>query len=64
MAVTQAEMVEAIRQAESVAALEQLRVAYLGRKGSVTELLKAVGALPAAERAAAGQAANAVRQAV
>ncbi|HEY6737022.1 MAG TPA: phenylalanine--tRNA ligase subunit alpha, partial [Candidatus Saccharimonadia bacterium] len=47
-----------------VAALEQLRVAYLGRKGSVTELLKAVGALPAAERAAAGQAANAVRQAV
>jgi phenylalanyl-tRNA synthetase alpha chain len=53
-----------ISQATSPAELEALRVQYLGRKGSVTEQLKAVGSLPPDQRAAAGQAANALRIAV
>jgi phenylalanyl-tRNA synthetase alpha chain len=38
-----------------------LRIAYLGRKGSVTDQLKSVGGLPAAERAEAGKRANELR---
>jgi phenylalanyl-tRNA synthetase alpha chain len=41
-----------------LAALEAVRVAVLGRKGSVTELLKGLGSLPAAERKAAGAVVN------
>jgi len=44
--------------------LEELRVAYLGRKGIVTEQLRAVGELPPAERSAAGAAANRLRGAI
>ncbi|HKX99982.1 MAG TPA: phenylalanine--tRNA ligase subunit alpha [Steroidobacteraceae bacterium] len=41
-----------------LAALDAVRVAALGRKGSVTELLKGLGSLPAGERKAAGAAIN------
>jgi phenylalanyl-tRNA synthetase alpha chain len=41
--------------------LEEIRVAYLGRKGIVTEQLRAVGELPATKRSAAGAAANRLR---
>ncbi len=41
-----------------LAALDAVRVAALGRKGAVTELLKGLGALPAAERKTAGAAMN------
>jgi len=41
-----------------LAALEAVRVAMLGRKGSVTELLKGLGSLPAAERKSAGASIN------
>jgi phenylalanyl-tRNA synthetase alpha chain len=41
-----------------LAALEAVRVAALGRKGAVTELLKGLGSLPAAERKAAGAVIN------
>jgi phenylalanyl-tRNA synthetase alpha chain len=41
-----------------LAALDAARVAVLGRKGSLTLLLKELGALPAAERRAAGAAIN------
>jgi phenylalanyl-tRNA synthetase alpha chain len=41
-----------------LAALDAVRVATLGRKGSVTELLKGLGELPAAERKAAGAVVN------
>jgi phenylalanyl-tRNA synthetase alpha chain len=37
---------------------------YLGRKGRVTELMKALGRLPAAERPPVGEAANAARDAI
>jgi len=41
-----------------LSALEAVRVATLGRKGSVTELLKGLGSLPAGERKAAGALIN------
>jgi phenylalanyl-tRNA synthetase alpha chain len=58
------DILDKISTAKTSEELEGLRVAYLGRKGLVTEKLKAVGALPAGERAAAGAAANALRQEV
>jgi phenylalanyl-tRNA synthetase alpha chain len=44
-----------------VSALEEARVRWLGKKGTFTEQLKALGALPAAERPAAGARINAAR---
>jgi phenylalanyl-tRNA synthetase alpha chain len=41
-----------------LAALDDVRVGFLGKKGLLTEQLKALGALPAAERPAAGQIIN------
>jgi phenylalanyl-tRNA synthetase alpha chain len=46
------------------AALDAVRVRYLGKKGSLTEQLKQLGKLPAAERPAAGQEINRIKQAV
>jgi len=46
---------------DSLAALEELRVHWLGRKGALTEQLKALSALPAAERPAAGARINAAK---
>lgn len=45
-------------------ALEHLRVSLLGKSGSITAQLKSLGALPADERKAAGEAINRVRDAV
>jgi phenylalanyl-tRNA synthetase alpha chain len=44
--------------ARSAAELEDVRVRYLGRQGVLTQLLRSLGALPAAERPAVGSAAN------
>lgn len=44
--------------AASLAGLEEVRVRLLGKKGLLTEQLKSLGALPAAERPAAGQRIN------
>jgi phenylalanyl-tRNA synthetase alpha chain len=48
----------AIARAASSADLEQLRVRFLGRQGRLTQLLRALGALPAEERPLVGAAAN------
>ncbi len=48
----------AIDAAADLAALDAVRVAYLGKKGQLTARLKALGELPAADRPAAGQAIN------
>jgi phenylalanyl-tRNA synthetase alpha chain len=61
MAMSLDDMKKAIAEASSPAALEELRVAYLGRKGSVTESLKAVGKLPPEGRSEAGKQANELR---
>ncbi len=53
-----------IAQTASPDALEQLRVALLGKSGSITAQLKALGSLPADQRKAAGEAINHLRDAV
>ncbi len=50
--------------AADLAALERLRVALLGKSGVITEQLKSLGKLPAAERPAAGQQINEAKQAL
>ena len=49
---------EQVASSRDVAALDAVRVAALGRKGSLTELLKSLGARPAEERRVAGAAIN------
>jgi len=56
------EATAAIASAVDVAALEKLRVELLGKKGRVTDLLKSLGQLDAAERPKAGAEINAVKQ--
>ena len=46
------------------ARLEQSKAAYLGKSGSMTELLKGLGKLPAEERKAAGAAINQAKNAI
>ncbi|RLQ22720.1 phenylalanine--tRNA ligase subunit alpha [Seongchinamella sediminis] len=52
----------AIEAAADGAALEQLRVDYLGKKGQITALLKGLGKLSAEERPVAGAQINVVKQ--
>jgi phenylalanyl-tRNA synthetase alpha chain len=47
-----------------LAALDAVRVRWLGKKGVLTEQLKSLGALPAAERPAAGARINATKEQV
>ena len=51
----------ALEAADSPAALEELRVKWLGKKGELTAVLKMMGKLSAEERPVMGQIANAVR---
>lgn len=52
----------AINTAEDGQALETLRVEYLGKKGSITGLLKGLGSLAPADRPQAGARINVVKQ--
>ncbi|MSP67907.1 MAG: phenylalanine--tRNA ligase subunit alpha [Alphaproteobacteria bacterium] len=58
------EWLERVAAAGDAAALEQVRVAALGRKGRLTELLKGLGAMGLEERRAAGPALNGLKDAV
>jgi phenylalanyl-tRNA synthetase alpha chain len=51
-----------IASAGRIAELDEIRVHWLGRRGTLTEQLKAIGALPAAERPAAGASINTAKQ--
>lgn len=53
-----------IAAADRPEALEALRVALLGKSGSITAQLKSLGALPADERKTAGEAINRARDAI
>src|SRR3546814_7634969 len=53
-----------IASAQTPDALEALRVALLGKSGSITAQLKSLGALPGDQRKAAGEAINKVRDAI
>jgi phenylalanyl-tRNA synthetase alpha chain len=52
---------QAIGVAKEEAALDALRVQYLGKKGSFTALLKALGQMPPEKRPAAGEEINAAK---
>jgi phenylalanyl-tRNA synthetase alpha chain len=54
----------AIADASDTAALEELRVHYLGRKAELPQMLREVASLPPEQRAAVGKAANQARQAL
>jgi phenylalanyl-tRNA synthetase alpha chain len=47
-----------VSRAETTQAVEQVRVRYLGKKGALTDLLRGLPGLPAAERPAVGREAN------
>ena len=53
-----------IRDAGTLPELEEIRVRWLGKKGTLTEQLKSLGTLPAGERPAAGAAINATKSAL
>jgi phenylalanyl-tRNA synthetase alpha chain len=53
---------DALEGADDAAALDQWRIAYLGRQGEVTQVLQGVGKLPLEERPTVGAAANALRR--
>lgn len=48
--------------ASDLAALDAVRVSYLGKKGQITARLKTLGSMPAEERSAAGQEINKAKQ--
>jgi phenylalanyl-tRNA synthetase alpha chain len=54
----------AISAADDPASLEAVRVALLGKRGSLTAALRGLGTLPADVRPSAGKAGNAVREAL
>ncbi len=64
LAALETEATEAIAAADSLDALEEIRLRYFGRKGVLNGILRGLGALTADERPAMGQLANAVKSTV
>jgi len=60
--VLEGEIAAEVASAPDLERLEALRVAYLGKKGRVTELVKGVSSLPVEERPKAGQAFNVLKR--
>lgn len=60
----QTEALAKIEQAEDLKSLNDIRVAYLGKKGPITEVLRGMGQLSAEERPKMGALANEVREAI
>lgn len=58
------EAISKIEAASSVKELQEVRVAYLGKKGPITDLLKGMGKLPAEERPKMGALVNVIREEV
>jgi len=56
------EVIISISQASTEKELSEIRVGVLGRKGSLTQLLKQLGTLPEAERREVGKVANLVKE--
>ena len=64
LAQIRADALASIQKVDTAAALDALRVKYLGKKGELTAVLKQMGKLPPEERPAMGQLANEVRSAL
>jgi len=60
----QKEAVKALTGVSSAEALEEFRIKYLGRKGSITQMLSQIGKLPAEDKRAGGQLANTIKKEV
>ena len=58
------ESLKAIREAVDLSGLDALRVQYLGKKGSLSAVLKQLGSLSAEERPQIGQMANVIRASI
>ena len=58
------EALQKIEASGNVKELNDVRVAYLGKKGPITDLLKGMGKLPAEERPKMGALVNVVREEV
>ena len=56
--------IDEVAASTELAALDDVRVRWLGKKGQLTEQLKSLGALPAAERPAAGARINVAKEQV
>jgi phenylalanyl-tRNA synthetase alpha chain len=52
----------AVAAASSAAALEEVRIRFLGRQGELTQVLRSLGSWPASDRPAVGAAANAAKR--
>ncbi len=57
-----AQAIQELEQSEDLQSLEQWRLSYLGRRGSLTNLLRGLGSLPAEARASVGAFANRTKQ--
>lgn len=60
----QTEALEKIGQAADTKELQEIKVAYLGKKGSLTNVLRGMGKLSKEERPVIGEMANKVREAI
>nr|WP_136249560.1 phenylalanine--tRNA ligase subunit alpha [Ningiella ruwaisensis] len=58
------EALAAVDAASTPQELDEVRVAYMGKKGKITELMKGLGALSPEERPKAGQLINQIKQSV
>lgn len=58
------EALQKIEETKTQKELQSVRVAYLGKKGSITGILKGMGKLPQEERPVIGEVANRVREAI
>ena len=60
----QQQALQQVTEAQSLKELNDVRVAYLGKKGPITEILRGMGQLSAEERPKMGALANEVREAI
>src|SRR5699024_5938005 len=58
------EAIEKIKKSDSAKHLQELKVAYLGKKGSITSVLRGMGKLSKDDRPVIGEIANKVRESI
>ncbi|PIB57259.1 phenylalanine--tRNA ligase subunit alpha, partial [Pseudomonas sp. 2995-1] len=58
------EALNKVKEASSLKELKEIRIAYLGKKGPIQEVMKGMGKLSKEERPKVGQVVNEVREAV